>query len=135
MRYYFDKIRINSWVPIKQVQELRKIKELKESCKSYRIRKSNIKIGKNPYRTTIEVEAATKTFLNILWTYDDLFSPHRVTYIEATQDTFYKTKKEALTELNKELKTLVKKHSALSFTYDPDKIKDYNLNFARKSLL
>jgi len=119
--YYFDKIRINSTQKDVALKNILPIDNLRKNSKFFRIRYPSSKAKMSRFKSSLEIVAPTKSFLQILLQHERSLKTYYISYIEIAKDTSCKTKNDADSLCWERLKTVRKKYSSDHFIYDQRK--------------
>ena len=109
--YYYDRIRINSVIPIDDLKEILPYKNLQKNCNSHSavIRKPSFLAQKHGYKSTIEAFQANDNFREILKGCD--IGDHGIARIEIAKDYGFKTYKDLLNFQKYFIKNTIKLYS------------------------
>lgn len=116
--YYFDKIRINSTQKDVALKNILPIDSLRKNSNFFRIRYPSSKAKILRFKSSLEIVAPTKSFLQLILQHKRSLKTYYISYLEIAKDTFCNTKDEANYLCWERLKTTRKKYSADHFIYD-----------------
>lgn len=119
--YYFDKIRINSTQEDVALKNILPTDNLHKNSKFFRIRYPSSKAKMSRFKSSLEIVAPTKSFLQLILQHERHLKTYFISYLEIAKDTFCITKRDADSLCWERLKSIRKKYSKNHFIYDQRK--------------
>ena len=115
--FYYDKIRINTDLAVRDLRKLFPPKWLREETHSWSFGRASEAARNWGFKSRIELVAPTR---NCIISLSKALNSKKVkiSYLELAKDVFFKTKREAEVEAYNAIKTLRKKYTTNHFIYD-----------------